>query len=148
MKPQNKLVTVFDANNLILGRMAAVAAKHLLEGESVIILNAEKSVISGRRLSRVKETKKKLEIGHPRKGPYFYRPPDRYVKRVIRGMLPRQKPKGKDAYKRLRVFIGVPAEHKEQQMKTIPEAKAEKLKCPYITVGELVKDIGWIPVGE
>ncbi|MFQ6068568.1 MAG: 50S ribosomal protein L13 [Candidatus Bathyarchaeia archaeon] len=148
MKAQSKPVTVVDANNLILGRMATVVAKRLLQGESVVILNAEKAVISGKRLSRVKETKKKLEIGHPRKGPYFPKRPDRFVKRAIRGMLPRRKPKGKEAYKRLRVFIGVPQEFKDKHTQTISEARAEKLKCPYLTVGELVKEIGWTPVGE
>jgi large subunit ribosomal protein L13 len=148
MKPQSEPITVVDADNLILGRMATVVAKHLLQGESVIILNAEKAVVSGKRLSRVRETKQKLEIGHPRKGPYFPKRPDRFVKRSIRGMLPRKKPKGKDAYKRLRVFIGVPKEFKDHQLEIISEAKAEKLKCPYISVGELVKEIGWTPVGE
>ena len=60
MKLQSKHVTVVDANNLILGRMATVVAKRLLQGESIIILNAEKTVISGKRLSRVKEAKRKL----------------------------------------------------------------------------------------
>ena len=148
MKSQSKTVTVVDASNLILGRMATVVAKRLLQGESVIILNAEKVVISGKRLSRVKEAKRKLEIGHPRKGPYYPRRPDRFVKRAIRGMLPRKKPRGKEAYKRLRVFMGVPQEFESQPMETIFGAKAEKLKCPYITVGELVREIGRNPVGE
>lgn len=148
MKSQNKPVSVVDASNLILGRMATVIAKRLLQGESVIILNAEKVVISGKRLSRVKEAKRRLEIGHPKKGPYYPRRPDRFVKRAIRGMLPRKKPKGKEAYKRLRVFIGVPKEFESQSMETIFGAKAEKLKCPYITVSELVREIGWNPVGE
>lgn len=148
MQPKSKLVTVVDADDLILGRMATVVAKRLLQGENIIILNAEKAVISGRRLSRVKETKGKLEIGHPRKGPFFPKRPDRFVKRTIRGMLPQRKAKGKGAYKRLRVFIGVPQEFKEQPVETIFKAKAEKLKCPYITVGELVKEIGWTPAGE
>jgi large subunit ribosomal protein L13 len=146
MKAQSEIV--IDASNLILGRMATVVAKHLLQGEGVVILNAEKSVISGKRLSKVREAKEKLEIGHHRKGPYWPRQPDKYVKRAIRGMLPRQSPKGKEAYKRLRVFIGVPPELIDNPGKTIPEAKAEKLKCSSITVGELVKEIGWHPVGE
>lgn len=148
METQSKSTTVIDASNLILGRMATVVAKRLLQGESVIILNAEKAVISGKRLSKVKEEKRKLEIGHPRKGPFFPRQPDRFVKRAIRGMLPRKKPKGMEAYKRLRVFIGVPQEFKATPAETVVEAKAEKLKCPYITVGELVKEIGWTQVGE
>jgi large subunit ribosomal protein L13 len=148
METQSKPTTVIDASNLILGRMATVVAKRLLQGESVIILNAERAVVSGKRLSKVKEEKRKLEIGHPRKGPFFPRQPDRFVKRAIRGMLPRKKPKGMEAYKRLRVFIGVPQEFKGKSAETVVEAKAEKLKCPYITVGELVKEIGWTPVGE
>lgn len=148
MEPQSEPTTIIDANNLILGRMATVVAKHLLHGKSVTILNAEKAVISGKRLSKVKETKRKLEIGHPRKGPYFPRQPDRFVKRAIRGMLPRKKPKGREAYKRLRVYIGIPQEFKDKSMDTIFQANAKKLKCPYISVGELVKEIGWTPPGE
>jgi large subunit ribosomal protein L13 len=148
MKIQGELMTVIDASNLILGRMATVVAKRLLQGENIIILNAEKTVISGKRLSIVKEAKRKLEIGHPRKGPFFPKRPDRFVKRVVRGMLPRKKPKGIDAYKRLRVFIGVPQEFKDKPMETISAAKAERLKCPYITIGELVREIGWTPAGD
>jgi large subunit ribosomal protein L13 len=146
MKTKSEIV--IDATNLILGRMATVVAKHLLEGGNVTVLNSEKTVISGKRGSHVQDAKEKLKIGHPRKGPYFPRQPDRYVKRVVRGMLPRQSAKGKEAYKRLRVFIGVPPEFKDVPLKTISEANAEKLKCPTITVGELVKEIGWHPVGE
>lgn len=148
MRKQNSPVIVVDASSLVLGRMATEVAKRLIQGESVVVLNAEKAVMSGRRLSRVKEVKKKLEIGHPRKGPFFARRPDRFVKRTVRGMLPRKKPKGKEAYKRLRVFIGVPQEFDDQPRETIPKAKAEKLKCSYVTVGELTKEIGWNPLGE
>lgn len=139
---------MIDADNLILGRMAAVVAKRLLNGEDVTILNSEKAVISGKKHSKVEEAKQRLEIGHPRKGPYFPRQPDRFVKRTIRGMLPRKKPKGKDAYRRLRVFIGIPKEFEERQLETIPEARAEKLKSPYIKVSQLVAEIGWIQVKE
>ncbi len=143
MESKNERAIIVDASNLILGRMATVAAKRLLNGENIVILNAEKAIVSGKKLSRVKEEKKKLEIGHPRKGPYFPRQPDRFVKRVVRGMLPRKKPKGKTAYKRLRVFIGVPEEFEDKPTETISEASAEKLRCPYVTVGEIVKEIGW-----
>ena len=146
--PPRDLTLVVDASSLILGRMATAVAKHLLQGQSVIILNAEKAVISGKRLSKVKEAKKKLEIGHPRKGPFWPRRPDRYVKRTIRGMLPRKKAKGKESYKRLRVFIGEPQEFKDRPRVAIPKARAEKLRCPYITVGDLTKEIGWTPSGE
>ncbi|MCK4498138.1 50S ribosomal protein L13 [Candidatus Bathyarchaeota archaeon] len=142
------MMTVIDATDLILGRMATVVAKRLLQGEQITILNAEKAVVSGKRSSRVKELKKRLEIGHPRKGPYLPRQPDRFVKRSIRGMLPRKKPKGIEAYRRLRVFIGVPRELEGETMEQLPEAHVEKLKSPYITVGELVQEIGWSRPGD
>ncbi len=148
MSNRNSPSIVIDASSLVLGRMATAVAKRLIQGERIIVLNAEKAVISGRRLSRVREAKTKLEIGHPRKGPFFARRPDRFVKRTIRGMLPRKKPKGKESYKRLRVFIGVPREFEDQPMETIPKARAEKLRCSYVTVGELTKEIGWNPPGE
>jgi large subunit ribosomal protein L13 len=139
---------IVDATNLILGRMATVVATHLLQGENVVILNSERAVVSGKRLSRTREAKEKLEIGHPRKGPYWPRRPDRYVKRVVRGMLPRQTPKGKAAYKRLRVYIGVPPDYKDNPARTIAEARAVKLRCPTVTVGELTTELGWHPAGK
>jgi len=139
---------VIDAEGLILGRMASFIAKRLLQGETIIIVNAEKAAISGKRLSRVREAKTFLEVGHPRRGPYHPRRPDRIVRRTIRGMLPWKKPKGQQAYKRLKVFLGIPQELKDKEAQTIPEASAERLKCPYITVGELAKEIGWTPTGE
>jgi len=139
---------IIDATGLILGRAASTVAKRLLQGETIIIVNAEKAAISGRRLSIVREAKKFLEIGHPGKGPLHRRRPDQIVRRTVRGMLPWKKPKGKQAYKRLRVFLGVPEEYKGKETQTIPEANAQKLRCPYIRVEELARRIGWTPVGE
>jgi large subunit ribosomal protein L13 len=141
--------TIIDAKGLILGRMASTVAKRLLQGETVIILNAEKAAISGKKQHIVEEAKTFLEVGHPRKGPYHPRRPDRIVSRTIRGMLPRQKPKGQQAYKRLRVYLGAPLEFEDKKVETIIEASADKLKSPYITVGELAKEIGgWTPEVE
>ena len=146
MSSENTII--IDAKGLILGRMASIVAKRLLQGESVIVLNAEKAAISGKRLRIVKEAKTFLEVGHPRKGPFHYRRPDRIVRKTVRGMLPRRKPKGKQAFKRLKVYLGTPSEFSDKEIQTIREASAEKLKSPYITVGELAKEIGWTPAGE
>ena len=141
--------TIIDAKGLVLGRMASVIASRLLKGETVTVVNAEKAVISGKKQSTVKEAKIFLEVGHPKKGPFHPRRPDQIVRRTIRGMLPWKKPKGKQAYKRLRVFIEIPEELKGKETQTIPEVSADNLKCPYTTVGELAKEIGWTPlVGE
>lgn len=141
-------VAVIDATGLILGRMASHIARRLLQGEEITIVNAEKAAISGKRLSKVKEAKKFLEVGHPRKGPLHRRRPDRIVRRTVRGMLPRRKPKGQQAYKRLKVFLDIPKEFETKEIQTIPEANAARLRCPYITVGKLAKEIGWTPTGE
>jgi large subunit ribosomal protein L13 len=141
VKNMFKGVVIIDATGLILGRVASVVAKRLLEGERVVILNAERSVISGKRLSIVRAAKAFLEVGHPRKGPIHHRQPDRILRRTIRGMLPRRKPKGQEAYKRLRVFVDAPEEFKGEEMQTIPEADSRKLRCPYITLEDLSKEI-------
>jgi large subunit ribosomal protein L13 len=139
---------IIDAKGLILGRMASIVAKRLLQGEYVVVLNAEKAAISGKRQQIVQEAKTFLEVGHPRKGPYHPRRPDRIVRRAIRGMLPRKKPKGLQAFKRLKVYLGAPKEFDGKEIQTILDASAEKLKSPYITVGELAKEIGWSPEVE
>jgi large subunit ribosomal protein L13 len=134
---------IINADGLILGRMASIIAKRLLKGEKIAVVNAEKAVISGKKKNKIREAKEFLEVGHPGKGPMHYRRPDRVLRRTVRGMLPYKQPKGKQAYKRLRVFIGVPDELKNREMETIEEAQAKKLTCPYFTLGELSKEIGW-----
>lgn len=136
-------VTLVNADGLILGRMASKVAKRLLNGEKVIIVNAEKAVLSGKKKSKVAEAKEFLEVGAPMKGPFHYRRPDRILRKTVRGMLPFKQPKGKNAYKKLKVFIGVPEDLKGQQMITLKEAQAAKLKGPYFTLAELAKEIGW-----
>jgi large subunit ribosomal protein L13 len=148
METQTKQSAIVDATGLVLGRLGSDVSKRLLQGESVTIVNAEKAIISGQRVSHVREKREFLEIGHLGHGPYHPRRPDQIIRRAIRGMLPRRKPKGRDAYKRLKVFIGVPNEMKERNFETIPHAKAKKLKCPYFTVGEFAREIGWTAGGE
>jgi len=139
---------VIDASGLVLGRMSSIVAKRLLLGESIVIVNAERAIISGKKLSRVKEARAFLEIGHPGKGPFHPRRPDQIVRRTIRGMLPHRLPKGRMAFKRLRVYLRVPSEFKNAAFQTIPEADVNKLKCPYVTVGEFAKEIGYKSFGE
>ncbi len=136
-------VTMINADGLILGRVASIIAKKLLNGENVIIVNAEKAVISGKKKSKVAEAKKFLEVGSPMKGPFHYRRPDRILRKTVRGMLPFKKPKGKNALKKLKVFISVPEDLKDQPMITLKEAQAAKLKGPYLLLSDLAKEIGW-----
>jgi len=101
----NTTSIIVDADGLILGRMASKVAKSLLNGNKVIILNAEKAIISGKKKSKVAEAKEFLEVGSPKRGPFHYRRPDRILRKTVRGMLPIRQPKGKSVLKRLRVSI-------------------------------------------
>ncbi|MCX8153928.1 MAG: 50S ribosomal protein L13 [Candidatus Bathyarchaeota archaeon] len=143
MQTINSQVIIVNAEGLIVGRMASIVAKKLLSGDKVIIVNAEKAVLSGKKKSRVAEAKEFLEVGSPGRGPLHYRQPDRILRKTVRGMLPFKQPKGKVAYRRLKVFIGVPEEFKGKSLATFEEAQAAKLRGPYFTLGELAKEIGW-----
>ena len=110
---------LIDATNCVLGRLSAFTAKELLKGETIVILNAEKAFVSGSKDFIVKEYKRKRELGTERKGPFYPRMPDRILKRAVRGMLPYQKPNGRSAYKRLKVYIGTPIEFKNEPISEI-----------------------------
>jgi len=140
---------IVDATNQILGRLSSIVAKKLLEGYKVIIVNAEKAVVSGEP-KRVIMGYKLLERVRTLRNPYkggIRRPkaPDRILKRTIRGMLPIKKPKGRNAYKRLRVYIGVPEDliKKEKEFIRFREADASRLQNKFITLLELSKHLGW-----
>ena len=143
MQTSKNAVAVVNADGLILGRMASKVAKKLLSGEKVIVVNAEKAVLSGKKKSKVAEAKEFLEVGSPGRGPFHYRRPDRMLRKTVRGMLPFKQPKGKLAYKRLKVFMGVPDELMGREMITFKEAQAAKLRGPYFTLAVLAKEIGW-----
>jgi large subunit ribosomal protein L13 len=143
MQAAKKPVTLVNAEGLILGRMSSKVAKKLLNGEEVVIINAEKTVISGKKKSKIAEAHVFLEVGAPSRGPFHYRRPDRIVRKTVWGMLPMKQPKGKKALANLKVFLGVPEELKNQKPESVPDAQATKLKGPQFTLAELAKEIGW-----
>ena len=143
MDTPNKQATLVNAEGLILGRMSSKVAKKLLNGEEVVIINAEKTVISGKKKSKIAEAHVFLEVGAPERGPFHYRRPDRIVRKTVRGMLPMDKMKGKNALAKLQVFLGVPEELKNQKPESVPDAQATNLRGPQFTLAELAKEIGW-----
>ena len=137
---------IVDATNHIVGRLCSYVAKILLNGDSVVILNAEKAMLSGNRYTTIREWHEYLEIGsitHPEHGPYHARRPDRIITRMVRGMVPREKAKGVNAMKRLRVYIGIPKNYEGSKMKEFDDAKIRKPAAYYLSVRELAKSIGW-----
>ena len=136
-------VAVVNGEGLILGRMCSNVAKRLLNGEQIVIVNAEKVIVSGKKKSKVAEAKQFLEVGAPDRGPFHSRRPDRIVRKTVRGMVPWKQPKGKVAYKRLKVFMGIPEELNDQKLETDKYAQSSKLKGPHFTLGQLAVEIGW-----
>ena len=142
--------TFIDANNLILGRLATSVAKRLLEGESIIIVNAEKAVVTGSRKYQITRYKERAQIktkSNPIHGPFWPRTPQGIMKKTIRGMLPWKKPRGKQAHARLKVYTGVPYEYREREFSTVPEADAAKTFAPTITLLRIAEEIGYKSLG-
>ena len=135
--------TVIDGDGLILGRLASTVAKRLLAGETIYIVNAEKIVVSGKRNMIVAGEKEFLNVGGFGKGPIHYRQPHRMVRRTIRGMLPHRKSHGRDAFRRLRVYIGVPRELEAAEKVSMPEIHSSNLSRRFVSVGEIAESIGW-----
>ncbi len=65
------------------------------------------------------------------------------MKRMIRGMLPKKKPSGLEAHKRLRTYIGVPKQLKSLEKKQFEKAKITKAPANYTTMADLGRTIGW-----
>jgi large subunit ribosomal protein L13 len=142
---QNKHVVV-DASNCISGRLCSKISKLLLQGNRVSVVNAEKVMVSGNKYQVIESYKKNLEVSsvtNPIHGPFHPRRPDTIITRMIRGMVPKRKPSGIQAFKRLRVYIGIPEELKNSTMKTFEDTKITKQQSFYISIGDLAKQIGW-----
>lgn len=125
--------------------MATYVAKRALEGRRVVIVNAERAVISGTKARVVARAKLKLKtrtLANQAKAPTHPRRPDNYVRRVVRGMLPWKKSRGKDAFRRVRVFIGTPSDYQGKPSVKIEDASASRLRVPYISVSQLAEEIG------
>ncbi len=140
-------VVVIDADGLVAGRLASVVAKRLLRGENVVVINAEKAIITGKPQRIVKEYMKKVSEWrthyNPEKlGPKIPRRPDRVLKRMVRGMLPHKKPRGRLAYKRLKVYIGIPEDIDASKAIKVREAMRKNETIPFITLGELYRMLG------
>ena len=139
---------IINGEGQILGRLASEVAKELLrdEDKQIVIVNAERVVISGSKERLIEDYRRRRERGSREKGPYFPKMPDRVVRRAIRGMLPYKRQRGRDALSRLQVYLGIPQEYEEEEKKRIENAKAERLSmAKYLTLEEVCKKLGWVP---
>ena len=135
-----------DATNQIAGRLSSKIAKLVLAGKKVVVVNAEKALISGSRTSVINQWKERLELGskvNPIYGPIHPRRPDNILRRMVRGMVPRKKPKGATAMKRLRVYVGVPSGVDASKVTRFEDSTATRPIPVYVTMGDLSKSLGW-----
>lgn len=126
---------VFNAENAIVGRLGSLVAKELLKGNEVIVINSEKALVSGdKNLIVQKITQNRRRGGTSLKGPKISKLPDRLLKRMMRGMLPWNIQKGRDAYKRLKCYTS-------RQSEGIQVTKEVEYKKPnkFIAISEISK---------
>ena len=134
---------LIDATNLIIGRLGTHAAKHALNGEKIDIINAEHAVITGSHKNILDRYTQKMRRGHPYAGPFFYKRPDMFLKRTIRGMLPYKQERGKLALRRIMCHMGVPDQFKDKKAESLPQAHVTKTKSlKYVSVGDLTLLLG------
>jgi len=125
---------IIDAEGKPLGRVAAQAAAilrgkhkpnytpHVDMGDHVIILNAEKVVLTGKKLDQKIYRKHSLHPGGLKEMKYrrlmevF---PERAVMHAVKGMLP-SNTLGRAALKKLRVYKGTEHEHQAQKPEMWP----------------------------
>jgi large subunit ribosomal protein L13 len=145
-KPKGPQDIIVDGTNHIAGRMCSQVAKLLKEGNRVAIVNSENIMLSGSRKMIIEEYRKFLEIAsitNPKFGPFHPRRPDTIITKMVRGMLPKNKPSGKTSLKRLRVYLGVPNELKSKKTTVFDNAKIRKPAPYYTTLGEMGRMVGW-----
>jgi len=127
---------VIDAENSVVGRLSSFAAKKALEGNQIIVLNSEKAIFVGKPKDILEKYLKRFRLGHGvQKGPLYPRKPEMILRRAIRGMIGRKKTKGRNAFKRVKCFVGIPEKYKNAEKISV----AKKRVLNFITLRELSK---------
>lgn len=129
-----------DAKNSVMGRLASAVAKKLDAGDVIVIVNADKAIITGNPKKIVGKYLETRRRGSPQHGPFFPKRPELIVRRTIRGMLPKTG-KGRLLLKKLRVYPGIPQEFNDKKFESVA---VKEVVSDFITIGELAKSLGWI----
>jgi large subunit ribosomal protein L13 len=130
---------VVDARDCIMGRVASEVAQHALDGDRVAVINAEHAVITGNEESTMETYRKRAELGSD-SGPYYPKRPDRIFKRSIRGMLPYKKPRGRDAFEGVRVYVGNPF---DEDGRVLEETSLNRLSnINFVSLGDISEQLG------
>jgi len=140
---------VIDGRGHLMGRLASVVAKNILNGNKVVVVRCEGINQSGNfyrnKLKVLKFLRLRCNV-KPSRGPFHFRAPSKMFWRVVRGMVPHKTERGKDAMKRLQTFEGVPPPYDKKKRMVIPSAlKVLRLKPgrKFCSLGRLSHDVGW-----
>jgi large subunit ribosomal protein L13 len=126
---------IVDADGLVLGRLASEIAKiirgkhkptftpHMDTGDYVIVINASKVKVTGRKAEQKEYFKHTGYMGHERFTPLatmLAKHPERVVEKAVYGMLPKTALGRQDLRRKLRVFAGTEHPHAAQQPMPLP----------------------------
>jgi large subunit ribosomal protein L13 len=131
---------VVDADGLVLGRVATEVARilrgkhkpiyapHLDTGDHVIIVNAEKVVLTAGKADKKRVYSHSGYPGGLRKGTYaeaLAKKPQEAVRRTVKGMLPKTR-LGRQMARKLKVYAGPHHPHAAQQPKPLAVESARR----------------------
>ena len=122
---------VINGKDALLGRVASYSAKKALQGEEIAIVNCDELIISGNKQNiRAWFIQKRSRVGSGQKGPKVSRNPEKFVKRVVRGMLPNHRTgRGREALDRIKCYIGIPEQFKDaKRMEMFNEEQTKFIK--------------------
>ena len=121
---------IVDAEGMILGRLAAEIAKiirgkhkpsftpHMDTGDNVIVINAAKVKVTGRKAEQKQYFRHTGYMGHERFTPFatmIAKHPERVIEKAVYGMLPKTTLGRQELRRKLRVFAGAEHPHAAQQ---------------------------------
>nr|CAD7438791.1 unnamed protein product [Timema bartmani] len=140
---------LIDGRGHLLGRLAAIVAKTILQGSRVVVVRCEQLNISGNffraKLKYLSFLRKRCNV-NPARGPFHYRAPSKILWRTIRGMLPHKIERGKAALRRLKVCEGIPPPYNKRKRWVVPGALRVMCLKPgrkYCHLGRLSHEVGW-----
>ena len=131
---------VIDAEGVVLGRLATIAAKmlrgkhkpiftpHIDTGDHIVVINADKVKLTGKKRA---DKRYYRHTGHPggikETNPEFIlsgKYPERVIQKAVERMLPKESPLARDQFRKLHVYAGAEHPHTAQQPQVLDLAAA------------------------
>ncbi len=132
---------IVDADGMILGRLATEIARiirgkhkpmftpHMDTGDNVIVINASKVRVTGRKAEQKQYFRHTGYMGHAKFTPFatmLEKHPERIIEKAVHGMLPKSTLAKTRLRTKLRVYAGADHPHTAQQPTVLNLTKSEK----------------------